>query len=347
MEQAPGKVLCIVFKFLGDVAVALPAVHALKERWPRTGLHLLVADDAAPLARNLPWIDRVWPLPRTRGKARLLDSWPMIRELRAENFDLSLDFIGNDRGALLSLAVGATHRYGVSAPRGFHGRRLCYHTLVPEAPFDWHETRRHLHFLRSFGVNFDHPARLELKAPAAQADAAAQLLPPDAIIGHITTSKALKEWPLTHWLALARHARASGRTFVFAAGPSARERALLATLKAEAPEIPQLPPLSSLDLYLAVLARAALLVSGDTGPMHFAAGLGTPTLSLFGPSRVDLWAPVGPHARCLSAPGCTCNPEWTRCAQATSCFERLTPDAVWAAAEALLAPATTHARPGL
>lgn len=336
---APRKILCIAFKYLGDVVVAIPAMQALRAHWSDAELHVIVAEDAAPLLEPLPWINHVWALPRTRGRARLRDSWPIIRALRHERFDLSIDFMGNDRGAVLSLLSGARRRFGTTPPRGFLGRKLCYHHAIEEAPFDWHEIDRHLHALRVFGIAPQPAPNLELRASPDCAAEAARLLPESAIIGHITTSKPLKEWPLDHWLSLAQRARASGYAFLFAAGPSARERALLAELGRRAPEIPHLPEIARLDLYLAVLARARALVSGDTGPMHFAAGLGTPTLSLFGPSRPDLWAPRAPHARLLVAPDCRCAPTLETCAQPESCFNRLSPDRVWLELQSLLAAA--------
>lgn len=344
MTSAPHKILCLAFKYLGDVVVALPAMRALREHWRDTKFHVLVAADAAPLLEPLRWIDRVWALPRTRGRARLKDSWPIIRALRRERYDLSLDLIGNDRGAFLSLFIGARTRYGMAAPRGFLGRKLCYHHAIPEAPLDWHETERHRHALRAFGLPASAPLALELRASPKYATEAAQVLPAHALIGHITTSKPLKEWPLEHWATLAQLARARGETFFFAAGPSPRERALLDRLRKHLPDAPQLPHLGDLGLYLAVLARARALVSGDTGPMHFAAGLGVPTLSLFGPSKPELWAPRAPHARYLQTPDCRCDPQFESCVQAQSCFHRLAPERVWSELQSLLAAART---PGL
>lgn len=344
MTTAPRSILCIAFKYLGDVVVAIPAWRTLREHWRDTAFHVLVADDAAPLLEPLPWIDRVWALPRTRGRARLRDSWPVIRALRRERFDVSFDFIGNDRGAFLSLLAGARIRYGLAAPRGFLGRKLCYHQAVAEAPFDWHEIDRHLHALRVFGIARPPSPVLELRAPAARAAEAARILPEHAIVGHITTSKPLKEWPLAHWQSLAQLAHAARQPFYFASGPSPRERALLDALRHRAPDIPHLPHLADLGLYLAVLARAGALVSGDTGPMHFAAGLGIPTLSLFGPSRPDLWAPRAPLARFLKTPDCRCAPTQETCTQSESCFQRLAPDLVWHELQALLAAARSPHR---
>ena len=337
MTGSPRKLLCVAFKYLGDVVVAIPAIRTLRSAWPDAELHVLVAADAAPLLEPLPWIDRVWALPRTRGRARLRESWPLIRGLRRERFDLSFDFMGNDRGAVLSLLAGERLLYGTTPPRGFLGRQLCYTHAIDEAPFDWHEIDRHLHALRVLGIAPPPNLTLELRAKPQHAAEAARLLPERAIVGHITTSKPLKEWPLAHWKSLASLARRAGHAFYFAAGPSPRERALLDELRRDAPDIPQLPHIASLGVYLAVLARAAALVSGDTGPMHFAAGLGIPTLSLFGPSRPDLWAPRAPLARVIATRDCRCAPTQERCTQPVSCFQTLAPDEVWRALQALLA----------
>lgn len=337
------KILCLVFKFLGDVAVSIPALRALREARPEAEIHLLVADDAAPLVTTLPWLDRVWALPRTRGKARLRDTWPVLRALRREKFDLSIDLVGNDRGALLSFGAGARKKIGVKPPGGFLGRSKLYHHVEPEAPLAWHESRRHLHLLEKLGARPEARLDLELRADPAEAEAAAKVLPNSAIIGHVSTSKPLKEWPMTHWRRLAELARADGIPLVFAAGPSPREREDLARLADISPETPQLPVINGLALYLAVLRRSRLLVSGDTGPMHFAAGLGVPTLSLFGPSYVHQWAPIAPLARHLKAPGCECSPDQAACTARQHCLAGLSPETVWHEIRSMLASPTVSA----
>ena len=74
-------------------------------------------------------------------------------------------------------------------------------------------------------------------------------------------------------------AAAAGMEMIFGTGVGAREESLLREFKRLAPTAPVLELISELGLYLAVLARAKIFVSGDTGPLHFAAGLGVPTLS--------------------------------------------------------------------
>ena len=112
---APEKILAIKFKFLGDVVIGIPAFRALHERWPNAQLHLLVTADAAPVVEHLPWIHKVWAYPRKRGQSGIGKTWPMLRALRAERFDRSVDFVGGDRTALLSRFIGAGKRLGVVA----------------------------------------------------------------------------------------------------------------------------------------------------------------------------------------------------------------------------------------
>lgn len=78
--------------------------------------------------------------------------------------------------------------------------------------------------------------------------------------------------------------------------------------------------LSSVELgvYGGVLRRAALVVSNDTGPAHLAAAVGTPVLSVLGPTKPEQWAPWGPQVQVLRR-----WPEWPRVDEAMSCIDRL------------------------
>lgn len=332
MSRSARKNLCLLFKYLGDVAVAVPAMRALKESRPDEELHILVAEDAVPIVRHLPWATRVWGVPRKRGRAQLAATLPLIAALRRERFDLSVDFVGNDRGALLSLFIGARERVGLIADLGFWGRPRCYTRGIPE----WvipstgvHESERHLALLKELGVRQDAVLSLEVHADAGLAQRAAGLLPEGTVVAHLSTSQPKKEWPVTFWRELYVRARAHRVPLVFASGPSEREQALLASLRALEPEAPVLAGIESLDLYLAVLARAGVFISGDTGPLHFAAGLGVPTIALFAATDPLRWAPLGGRHRCVSAVGCVCSGHAHVCTHSAPCIASLSVDAVW------------------
>ncbi len=181
---AAKKILAIQFKYLGDVVFIIPALRALREHRPDCELHVLVAEEAAPVLEHLPWLTRVWPMPRTRGKARIRESWPIIRALRREKFDFSVDFAGNDRGAILSFLCGARERLGTLERGRSWGRKICYTQTVPveTLPDSW--VRRHVELLSACQIPPPKSVHLEANADPALSGEAARLLPDAKVICH-------------------------------------------------------------------------------------------------------------------------------------------------------------------
>jgi len=322
------KILAIQFKYFGDAVLMTPALRALREQFPQGELHVLVPEQIAPVLQNLPWINRVWPMPRRRGRASLSLTWPVIRALRREKFDRSVDFAGNDRGAILSFFIGARQRLGWAQRGGFLGRQFCYHQRVALENKVQHESARLAHLLSAWDIK---PSSLaaEIRADPALAATAEKLLPPGKILCHLASSQSKKEWPLAHWAALHQMSATAGIELIFTTGVGAREEALLKDFRRLAPAAPVLEPVPDLAVYLAVLQRANAFVSGDTGPLHFAAGLGVPTLALFGPSSPAQWAPVGAQHRFLTGSACTCGNVGI-CESAQPCLAAITPEQVFA-----------------
>ena len=114
----------------------------------------------------------------------------------------------------------------------------------------------------------------------------------------------------------------------FSTGITPREQALLEDLKQQLPGVRTVPVIPDLPTFLAVLKRARLFISGDTGPLHFAAGLGVPTIGLFGPSPADKWAPLGHEHRALQADRCACGVDTSVCLSASPCMSAISPEAV-------------------
>jgi heptosyltransferase III len=321
------KILAIQFRYLGDAALMTPALRALRQHFPDSALHVLVAEEAVPLVQHLPGLARVWAFPRRRGKVKPTLSWPVIRALRQQRFDRSVEFGGNDRGAIISLLCGARQRLGPLWPGGFLGRRFCYtHTHRMQA--GGHQSLTNFQLLSAWGIPTPNCPKLEIYPDPSLAKVAEQLLPRPAILCHLATSQPKKEWPLAHWVELYRGATAAGQPMLFSSGISAREQALLTDLKRQLPGVPALPVLPDLPTFLAVLKRARLFISGDTGPLHFAAGLGVPTIGLFGPSPAEKWAPLGQPHRALQADKCTCGTDTSVCFSASPCMAAISPAAV-------------------
>ncbi len=323
------KLLAIQFKYLGDVVVATPALRALRRALPEWELHALVPEEAVPLLAGTRWLDRIWGFPRRRGRAALGASWPMIRRLRRERFAVSVDFAGNDRGAMLSLLIGARRRIGVVAPSGFYLRSRCYTDRVEAFDLTRHESIRTWAVTAPLRVPFPEDMRLEIAADAELAGAARAALGGAQVLCYVTASQPKREWPIEHWLAFAKRAANLGRAIAFTGGSSEREKELLQALAGRKPGVAVLPPPEPLELLLAVLAQAKVVVTGDTGPMHFAAGLGVPTLSLFGPTSAQRWAPVGAAHRWIQGGLCPCSGHSAVCYAAHRCMAAITPEQVY------------------
>jgi len=338
VSTRPDKILALQFKYLGDTVFLTPALRALAATGAE--LHVLVPAEAAALLAHLPWIKKVWALPRTRGRARLQDSWPLIRALRREGFGRSVDFGGNDRGAILSRVCGAKVRLA-SVDREKLLYRLCYTQRVATAslPVSW--VQRHRQLLSAWAVPLTGPAHLEIAADPALAAEAAQWLPAGRVLCHLGTSQPRKEWPVARWQEFYRRAQAAGLATVFATGPGSREQAALRDLQKLEPGIAVLPPMPSLRLYLAVLRRARAVVAGDTGPLHFAAGLGVPVVGLFatGDSLLKS-APVYEARQVVRGSVCHCDGRQTHspvCGDGQPCVLGIRTEAVFAALTAALA----------
>jgi len=334
VSARPEKILALQFKYLGDAVFLTPALRALRAHWPDAELHALVAAEVAPLLENLPWLKRVWALPRTRGRARLAESWPIIRALRRERFDRAVDFGGNDRGAILSFLSGAKIRLGpVEQPKLL--RKFCYTETFPAAQLPESWVQRHLKLLSAWNVPAPESRELEIVADPKLAEAAARLLPGKRVLCHLATSQPKKEWPAQRWAEFYRLATAAGIALAFSTGTNERERALLAELQKLEPEIFTLPPIADLRLFLAVLRRADAVIAGDTGPLHFAAGLGVPVVGLFATGDSLLRAaPIYRPEQLVSAAACACDlrlEHFAVCRDANPCMASISPERVLAA----------------
>lgn len=323
------KILAIQFKYFGDAVMMTPALRAIREHLPQCQLHLLAPEEMAPLFGHLPWLNRVWPMPRKRGRTSLVKTWPIIRELRQERFDLSVDFASNDRGAIASFFIGAKDRLGWERRGGFSGRKFCYTRRVPPKAEEVQESIQLTHLLSGWNIPPPRSFEPEIRADLALADDAKKILPNErAIICHVASSQPKKEWPLNHWARLHRMAAEAGYDVVFTTARGEREQSLMAEIVKLAPNATVLPLISELPLFLAVLQRAAVFISGDTGPLHFAAGLGVPTISLFGPSSPLRWAPIGRLHQTLTGAICACDVHSAICTSANHCLAAISPEQV-------------------
>ncbi|MCU0256630.1 MAG: glycosyltransferase family 9 protein, partial [Vicinamibacterales bacterium] len=294
------KILLVRLRLIGDVVFTTPAVRALRRRHPDSRLSYLVERAAAPVVATLPDLDHVLTVPHARGWRRLRDDLRLASHLRAARYDAVLDFHGGPRAAWLTWATGAPLRVGYTIA----GRTWMYTRPVPRSRDlrPRHSVENQWDLLRAAfpEVGDPDPDRdpVVMGEDAAAAAAVARRWQAHALEGtavvvvHVSAGNPFRRWPAEAIEHLVAGVAAGGanRRIILTSGPSEADAAARIGDAARR----QLGPdathrvVAFGDLTLpelrALVARAALYIGGDSGPLHVAATTGTPIVALFGPT---------------------------------------------------------------
>ena len=313
----PLRVLIVRVGAMGDVLHGLPAVAALRERMPDCFIGWAIEPRWSALLESSephlnpgetgiemghPIVDRVH-LVATRDwkksplSVRTLKNIAALRrELRAEQYDVCVDIQGLIRSSVIGWMAGATRYVGSNAPRETQARLLYGERVKVHAP---HVIDKACELVGA-GIG----EALRPVQPALPVDAAAEawcngLLAELGIgaAGFVLLSPAAgwgaKTWPAERWQLLAEQLAAEGYAVLVNAGGPA-DRAVTSAATGDGPG--QLIDCGIADL-IALTRRAKLVVGGDTGPVHLAAALGRPVVSLYGPTHPGRTGPYFPGAR--------------------------------------------------
>ena len=269
------RVLCVRFSSIGDILLTTPLVRALKRRHPDAELFFVTKQAMAPLIADNPHLAGVVTLAPGEPVGEL------AQRVRALAPTHGLDLHGSLRSAALRLRVRGVRWSGYSK------RKLARTTLittkidlygkhVPVAE-RYFEAARSLD-VRPDGGPVDFFVSQKAKETVVRWLEMRGVTQPFAALAP-GAAHATKRWPLAHWQELAARLAAAGYTLVAVGGPE--DRALAAELGTG---VVNAAGEFSLQETGACLARAKVLVSGDTGVMHMATGVGTPVVALFGPT---------------------------------------------------------------
>jgi len=270
------NILLLRLKAMGDVLFTLPAVHLLRETFPRSRITFLVSAENAPLLEGFRDVDETVALNRGRYRSgnplhMLTETFTLFRRLRRGRFSLAVDFQGFGETAWLTRLSGAPERWASvhSAPRHWaYTRSFPRNNRVH--PIEWNLSLLHQCGLRPGTVRNEFVLPDHALAEARRFFATHQLaLDCPTLFIQPFTSTAQKSWPLDRYCAVARHWREHGRQVLFGGGPSERA-ALEAARQAGFPVSAGVPLLVSAGL----TKLSALTVSGDTGLLHLAAAMG-------------------------------------------------------------------------
>jgi heptosyltransferase-1 len=332
---APRRVLIVLLGALGDVVRALPLLQRLRAAWPDARIAWAVEPAAAPIVDGHPALNEVIVFARGQG---LRAFFPFLQAVRRWRPDLTLDLQRHLKSGVTSWYSGAPRRVGFAWANSREGNWLFNNEHVrPLARF----TSKVGHFLSfadhlgapSAAVEFGlRPSAAELARTAALLDGAGE-----RFAGLFLSST----WPSRQWFAPAtaevcRGLGARGLVPVLIGAPGdvpfAREVALVARTP-----VVNCTGKTTLRDVIAILSRATVAIGPDSGPMHIAAAVGTPVVSLWGATSPARSAPFGCEALAIvgEAPCVPCYEK--HCPIGRLCMETITPDMVLARVDAALA----------
>ncbi len=289
----------IRLRLIGDVVFTTPAIGALRRRFPTARLTYLVEAAAEPVVRHHPDLDEVVVVDRPRGLARIRYDLQLAKRLRAERFDVVIDFHGGPRSGFLTWTSGAPERIGYALP----GRQLSYTTRVP-----W--SRSLVPPRHSVLNQWDLIAPLGIGPPTGVADPVVMPVTADAaarvatrlaaagvadtapiVVLHVSAGNPFRRWPTAAFAEVAARLAEEhrARRIIITSGPSEADAAEAVAAQARAlagPAGDGIVRTGEFDLaeLRALVGRAALYIGGDSGPLHIAATTSTPVVALFGPT---------------------------------------------------------------
>ena len=307
--------LVIAPNWIGDTAMAAPFFASLRAAYPNDRLEALASPWSAGLLDVYPWVDKVHRM--ASGKWRTFFA---SRPLRRGGEISTLWLLPNSfRSALLGFWLGGVNRIGYAT--GGRGALLTHAPSPPPESPPPHLIDYYLGLLEAEGHQPAHRKTTLPVAPVA-AEFVDKLLADEALNGDGPLIGfhpgaffgGSKTWPPESYGDLARRLAAKTRARVVVMGGPDEVELATRVCDAAGSAAVNLAGKDTLGALPAILARLSVLVSGDTGPLHIAALVGTPTLSLFGPTDPRRTAPRG-LAHILLQRDLACSP----------CFKRVCP----------------------
>jgi heptosyltransferase-1 len=307
---------------LGDVVHGIPVAAALRARFADARIDWVVDPRYLTLLAVVRGLNQT--IPFDSRDTRETFGWRSVRTLRAARYDAVIDLQGLLKSAVLARATGAPQRVGFPRAHLREPAARFFYTDAPDPGTPRHVILKNLSLLAAVGVN---TSSIEFPLAIPPSMAAERVSAATGAEGYALINPGAA-WPNKRWapdrfgaVAAAIRDRHGMRSFVLW-GPG--EEALAAAVVAASSGAAESAPPTAIPDLLALARRARLLVSGDTGPLHIAAAVGTPIVALFGPTLPERNGPWSSADVTLSRhASCVCHYE-RRCRRPQACIEEIT-----------------------
>lgn len=353
----PRRLLVIRLDLIGDLVLSMTVVRALKRAYPGAEIDLLALPSSAPvvsddpdLAQVIPYDPNVWRRPKAFFQPRnWRTTFHVIRRLRSRRYDIAVSVFGN-WAAMLAVASGAQRRVGF-------GRESYPGFMTDSVPGGhWrsgerlHEVDYCLKLAQAAGAAVSDEDRIPRLYVSQKAVSELKTLLDNLgirqdrplIACHVASNNGQsKRWPILYWARLLDRLIGKWEAQVVLTGAPG-DLPLVDRITGRMQRTAcNLAGKTSLPQLAALLQRADVVISGDSGPMHIADALNTPLIAIHGPTDPAQFGPVSPAATVLKS-GIWCSPCYNMKDPAdcryytTQCMKNITPTRVFEVVEAKL-----------
>ena len=307
----PRNILVIDFGQLGDVVLSLPALRAIRERFPHARITIAVGKPAGEIVKLSGYANDVLEVDRValRDGVKLVSIgriFKFVGEVRKAKYDFVIDLHSLSETNLLGWLSGAPKRLYARRPGRSLDSLANFNPRPPREAKQAHAVDRYLDVIKPLGI--ENPPRLPVLKTTTAADQAVEKILKKEKASSGTLLVGLfpgaghesRRWPLEHFAEVADHLirNAKVRVIVFA-GPE--ERPLVPQMRTMFPTKTIFLDRLTIPQLLSAQARLTLFISNDTGPAHTAAAMGTPVVLIMDRPTPNTFTPVGDHHRLVGA----------------------------------------------
>lgn len=348
------NILIVKLSAIGDVIHTIPALNAVRKKYPDAHITWLVEEAAYSVIKGHKALDRII-IPRRKTWLKgfawrfclknIREACNFIKELRDTRYDLILDFQALLKsGVLIGLARG---RRKIGFDKGLEHQEHSYIFLnerIKPVDMEVHALTRGIMLLESIGIK-SREAVFNLPISDQDRNAANDLLMKHGIkrLELLVAINPIAKWETKLWdnLKFANFAdrliKQANADVIFTGSMEDSEAIedIISNMKTRAANFAGKTGLKTL---AALYEKASIVVSTDTGPMHLSAAIGTPVVALFGPTAPWRTGPFGPGHKIIRA-DLECSPCFKRQCKTIKCMKQITVDEVFdAAMSAILLP---------
>lgn len=324
------RILVIKLSSIGDVILAIPSLRAIKEKFPNSKLCVLVGIESRQIIQSCPYVDEVTVFDKGRDKF-LFRLFKMVRELSAYRFDIVIDLQNNKTSHLLSFLCWAPSRYGFDNGKFSFllNHRVRFIGLGAIGPVE-HQSK----VLGMLGIDVKNdslelwPGESDFKYIDEQLSMewVSQKQPLVGMNLSSSTKWQTKRWPLENFIRLSEElAKENIRTVL--TGTKEDENLAEKFVSVSKSKPINLVGKTSLLELASLIKRCDIFITADSAPMHIAAGMQTPLVTLFGPTDPKRHLPPAKDLYLIKK-DFKCMPCYKRRCINPKCMNEITPEEV-------------------